>query len=117
MQLQTRFGSHGAALHQLWPPSTAHCLPGDLPAKTNRYIEEWSTRREHIENEFRWNARTLTNLALFAGAVPFLIYQARCVWAAAGPALGTLVGLHDGQRARTQRGWQVARQGRAGATC
>lgn len=30
------------------PPSA-----GNLPVKPNKYVEEWGTRREHVENEFR----------------------------------------------------------------
>ena len=37
-------------------------------------MEEWSTRREHIEDEFRWDGRTLLNLGLFVGLVPYLVY-------------------------------------------
>ena len=48
---------------------------GDLPCKTNKYIEEMATRRENIEREFKWDTRTLTNIAIFAGVVPFLVYK------------------------------------------
>ncbi len=50
-------------------------LAGDLPAKPNKFVEEGGTRRENIELEFKWNARTLTNIALFAGALPYVIYS------------------------------------------
>ena len=48
---------------------------GDLPVKPNKFVEELGTRRENIEKEFKWDLRTLTNLALFAGVVPFVIYK------------------------------------------
>ncbi|KAL4420814.1 hypothetical protein ABPG75_010470 [Micractinium tetrahymenae] len=48
---------------------------GNLPVKPNKYVEEWGVRREHIENEFRWDAKTLTNIAIFVGIVPALIYK------------------------------------------
>jgi len=48
---------------------------GDLPVKTNKYVEDLATKRENIEHEFKWNSRTLTNIAIFAGVVPFVIYK------------------------------------------
>ena len=48
---------------------------GDLPAKTNKFIEENGTRRENIEKEFKWDARTLSNIGIFAMAVPYVIYS------------------------------------------
>eukprot|EP00887_Chlorella_sp_A99_P004043 scaffold11.g4043.t1 len=48
---------------------------GDLPVKQNKYVESWGTMREHVENDFRWDGRTLATLALFGGGVPYLIYQ------------------------------------------
>ena len=47
---------------------------GDLPVKPNKFIEDFATRRENIENEFVWNRRNLANIAVFAGLVPYLIY-------------------------------------------
>lgn len=47
---------------------------GDLPVKANKYVEDLATRRENIEREFKWDGRTLTNIAVFAGLVPYLIY-------------------------------------------
>lgn len=48
---------------------------GNLPVKPNKFVEEWGVRREHIENEFRWDAKTLTNIALWAGLFPYAIYR------------------------------------------
>jgi hypothetical protein len=48
---------------------------GDLPAKPNQFVEALGERRENIEREFKWDARTLTNIAVFAGLVPYLIYR------------------------------------------
>jgi len=42
--------------------------------KANKYVEDLATRRENIEREFKWDGRTLTNIAVFAGLVPYLIY-------------------------------------------
>jgi len=47
---------------------------GDLPAKTNKYVEDMAYHRENIERDFKWDRRTLTNILVFAGVVPFCIY-------------------------------------------
>lgn len=42
------------SLSQHSPPAvTTPWLAGNMPVKPNKYIEEWGTRREHIEKEFR----------------------------------------------------------------
>ena len=51
---------------------------GDLPVKPNKYLEQWATRREHVENDFKWNGRTLSTLAIFGFGVPYVIYSTRC---------------------------------------
>lgn len=56
---------------------------GDLPVKSNKHIEDWAVRREHIENEFKWDGKTLANIALWAFAFPYFVYQMRCGRAAA----------------------------------
>lgn len=50
-------------------------LAGDLPVKPNRFVEENGFRREHVEDEFKFNRRTLTNILLFAGVAPFVVYK------------------------------------------
>jgi hypothetical protein len=52
---------------------------GDLPVKPNKYVEDMAYRREHIENEFTWSAKNLTNIAVFAFLVPYMVYTVRCV--------------------------------------
>lgn len=47
---------------------------GDLPVKPNKHVEDWATRREHIEDEFKWDRKTLSSIAIFAFAVPYFIY-------------------------------------------
>jgi hypothetical protein len=49
---------------------------GNLPVKPNKYIEEWSTRRENIENEFKWDAATIRRIILVVGVLPYLFYRA-----------------------------------------
>lgn len=67
-QAARRMASRMAGQHQ------QRRLAGDLPAKTNKFVEEGGARRENIEREFKWDGRTLTNIALFAGALPYVIY-------------------------------------------
>lgn len=50
-------------------------MAGNLPVKPNKFVEEWATRREHLESEFRWDGKTLTRIAVFAFAVPYAIYN------------------------------------------
>lgn len=65
------------------PSPTKHFLflpfspVGDLPVKPNKHIEDWAVRREHIENEFRWDGKTLANIGLWALAFPYFVYS---VW-------------------------------------
>lgn len=47
---------------------------GDLPVKNNKHIEDWSTRREHIENEFKWDATTWKRVAIWLVAFPAFVY-------------------------------------------
>ena len=49
-------------------------LIGDLPVKPNKYIEDWGTYRENVEYTFKWNAASFSKIALFAMAVPAVIY-------------------------------------------
>ena len=30
-------------------------LAGNLPVKANKYVESWSTNREHIELTYKWD--------------------------------------------------------------
>lgn len=48
---------------------------GNLPVKGNKHVEDWNTRREHIENEFKWDGKTFTRLGLFVVVAPVLIYS------------------------------------------
>jgi hypothetical protein len=54
---QTRNGSH------------------DLHAHKNKYIEEWLTRREDIDNEFVMDKKTTYAALLFVVGIPTAIYN------------------------------------------
>ena len=48
---------------------------GDLPVKSNEFIEQLGYRRENIEREFVWDRKTLTKVFVFVGLVPYTIYH------------------------------------------
>lgn len=43
--------------------------------KSNKFVEDWATRREHVENEFKWDGKTLANIGLWAFAFPYFVYS------------------------------------------
>ena len=45
--------------------------------KPNKFVEDWATQREHVENEFKWDGKTLANIGLWAFAFPYFVYT---VW-------------------------------------
>jgi hypothetical protein len=48
---------------------------GNLPVKSNKYIEDFGARRETIEKEFVWDGTTVRRLLLWGLAVPYGIYR------------------------------------------
>ncbi len=48
---------------------------GNLPVKSNKYIEDFGTRRETIEKEFAWDSATIQRLLVWGLAVPVGIYK------------------------------------------
>ncbi|KAI8107431.1 hypothetical protein PSENEW3n2_00003906 [Picochlorum sp. SENEW3] len=48
---------------------------GNLPVKSNKYIEEFGARRETIEKEFEWDGPTLRRIAVWGLLVPYGVYQ------------------------------------------
>ena len=48
---------------------------GNLPITTNKYIEEWSARRERLEEEFRFSPRNVVILGLTCVAFPVLLFK------------------------------------------
>ncbi len=48
---------------------------GNLPVKTNKYIEDFGARRETIEKEFAWDSATIRRLLVWGLAVPVGIYK------------------------------------------
>ena len=59
----------GAAQHQ----QRRHA--GDLPVKPNKFVEANGYHRENVERDFRWSARSLTNIALWAVLFPYAIFR------------------------------------------
>ncbi|CAK0779354.1 hypothetical protein CVIRNUC_004752 [Coccomyxa viridis] len=49
-------------------------LAGDLPVKPNKYVESWGTKREHIEETYKWDGETWRTIGIYVFAVPVLIY-------------------------------------------
>ena len=50
-------------------------LVGNLPVKPNKHIEDFASRRETIEKEFRWDRTTLTRIGLWGVVAPYVIYH------------------------------------------
>jgi hypothetical protein len=48
---------------------------GNLPVKSNKYIEDFGARRETIEKEFQWDGPTLRRIAVWGLLVPYGVYQ------------------------------------------
>jgi hypothetical protein len=63
-------------MHTVQPNQIFRPPPARLLLSLHRYIEQWSTYREHIPfaNGFTWNARTLGTIAIWAGVFPYFIY-------------------------------------------
>ena len=51
---------------------------GNLPVKSNKYIEDFGARRETIEKEFRWDGPTSRRLLVWGLLVPIGIYKMTC---------------------------------------
>ena len=51
---------------------------GDLPYKPNKFLEDWGTAREHIELTYRWDGKTLRNVAMWMVAFPYIVYNITC---------------------------------------
>ena len=48
---------------------------GNLPITTNKYIEEWGSRRERLEEEFSFSPRNVVILGLTCVAFPALLFK------------------------------------------
>lgn len=57
---QKRYGSH------------------DLSVHNNKYVEEWMSRREDIEREFRWTNTTVFQAVIMLGVIPVAMYNGIC---------------------------------------
>ncbi|CAL5218932.1 g681 [Coccomyxa viridis] len=49
-------------------------LAGDLPVKPNKFVEAWGTKREHIEETYKWDGDVWRTIGIYVFAVPILIY-------------------------------------------
>lgn len=72
--MRSAAGSLGSLLGRAWQVQQRRAV-GNLPVKPNSFVESWGTRREHVENDFRWDTPTLTRLAVFAFGMPYAIYM------------------------------------------
>ncbi|GMY35151.1 neuronal acetylcholine receptor subunit alpha [Fagus crenata] len=50
-------------------------MGGGMEANKNRFIEEWGSARETLEQNFRWSRRNLALVGIFGLAVPFFVYK------------------------------------------
>ncbi|KAL6560118.1 hypothetical protein OROMI_012556 [Orobanche minor] len=50
-------------------------MGGGMETNKNRWVEEWSTARENLEFNFRWNRRNFALVGIFGIAVPLLVYK------------------------------------------
>lgn len=48
---------------------------GDMPRRADPYIEDWSTMREEVEHQFKFDNKTVASLLLWVVAVPVLMYK------------------------------------------
>lgn len=50
----------------------------DLSVHPNKYVEQWISRREDIEREFRWTSKTVRDVVIMGLVVPIAMYNAIC---------------------------------------
>lgn len=48
----------------------------DLAVHNNKYVEQWLSRREDMEREFRWTNKTVRDVVIMAVLVPVAMYNA-----------------------------------------
>eukprot|EP00882_Tetradesmus_deserticola_P001447 GHRQ01001564.1.p2 GENE.GHRQ01001564.1~~GHRQ01001564.1.p2 ORF type:complete len:114 (+),score=22.22 GHRQ01001564.1:254-595(+) len=53
----------------------------DTAVHKNKYVEQWLSRREDIEREFRWTSKTLRDVVIGVLVIPVAMYNG-IVWAA-----------------------------------
>lgn len=53
----------------------------DTAVHNNKHIEQWLSRREDIEREFRWTSKTLRDVVFGALLIPIAMYNG-ITWAA-----------------------------------
>jgi hypothetical protein len=50
-------------------------MGGGMEANKNKFIEDWGSARETLEQNFRWTRRNFALIGLFGIAVPILVYK------------------------------------------
>lgn len=50
-------------------------MGGGMEANKNKFVEEWGTVRENLEQNFRWTRRNLALVGIFGVAIPYLVYK------------------------------------------
>ncbi|KAL5839008.1 hypothetical protein ACOSQ3_011715 [Xanthoceras sorbifolium] len=50
-------------------------MGGGMEANKNKFIEEWGSVRENLEQNFRWTRRNLALVGLFGIAIPIFVYR------------------------------------------
>ena len=74
--LRSSLAQGGRAL-RLSPPlqSQQQRFAGQLPVKSNKYIEEWGTYRENLEHHFKFDNAAWVRIALWGVGFPVFIYK------------------------------------------
>ncbi|KAJ6407973.1 hypothetical protein OIU84_011308 [Salix udensis] len=50
-------------------------MAGGMEANKNKFIEDWGSARETLEQNFRWTRRNFALIGLFGIALPVLVYK------------------------------------------
>ncbi|MFS7988312.1 putative NADH:ubiquinone reductase (H(+)-translocating) [Helianthus anomalus] len=50
-------------------------MGGDMEVNKNKFIEDWGTVRENLEDNFRWTRRNLAIVGIFGVVIPYLVYK------------------------------------------
>ncbi|KAJ6992737.1 hypothetical protein NC653_015974 [Populus alba x Populus x berolinensis] len=50
-------------------------MGGGMEANKNKFIEDWGSARETLEQNFRWTRRNFALIGIFGIAVPILVYK------------------------------------------
>ncbi|KAL3741160.1 hypothetical protein ACJRO7_022298 [Eucalyptus globulus] len=50
-------------------------MGGGMEAHKNKFIEDWGSARETLEQNFRWTRRNFALVGIFGIAIPLLVYK------------------------------------------